>query len=78
MPHCNGVERLNISIDFKCSGSHDRARSPCLANTNLKPGELEEIVSMLRVGLINKEWTKLLPGNLELRVSGDHFPVLPD
>lgn len=77
LPNCKDVERLHVSIEFRCNGSHDRAKQPCFGKTNLKPGEIEQTVSVLRVGLLGREWTKLLPGNLELRVFGDHFPVMP-
>ncbi|KAI0760106.1 hypothetical protein C8Q74DRAFT_1451143 [Fomes fomentarius] len=77
LPNCKDVERLHVSIEFRCNGSHNRAKQPCLGKTNLKPGEIEDTVSVLRVGLLGREWTKLLPGNLELRVFGDHFPVMP-
>ncbi|KAI0720768.1 hypothetical protein C8T65DRAFT_826227 [Cerioporus squamosus] len=74
LPHCKTVEKLRLCIEFNCDGRHDCARYPCRAITDLRAEEVPRTLAALRVGLTNKRFTRLLPGNLEVRIVGDHFP----
>ncbi|RPD75441.1 hypothetical protein L226DRAFT_570470 [Lentinus tigrinus ALCF2SS1-7] len=74
LPHCATVEKLRLCIEFKCDGRHDLARYPCPAQTDLMTEDVPRTLTALRVGLTNKDFTRLLPGNLEVRIIGDHFP----
>ncbi|TFK89928.1 hypothetical protein K466DRAFT_597346 [Polyporus arcularius HHB13444] len=74
LPHCKTVEQLRLCIEFKCDGRHGFARYPCPAFTDLRLEDVPRTLTALRVGLTNKRFTRLLPGNLEVRIIGDHFP----
>lgn len=74
LPHCATVEQLRLCIEFKCDGPHGKARYPCPSITRLCVEDVPRTLTVLRVGLTDKNFTRLLPGNLEVRIIGDHFP----